>query len=243
MATPLREKRFYEFGAFRLDASIPVLVRNGDIVPLTPKSLDTLLVLLQNAGNVVEKETLIRTVWPSVFVEESNLAQQIYALRRVLGDGDVAAVRIETVPKRGYRLTGKVIEVREEAAIFDPITSDSCSQNDIDVTAGTPVSPATPLDSRRAIVRPRDLLLAVAMAAVLVATAFSLRLIRSSTGGIVFGKQRQLTANTEQDPVLRSAISPDGKYLAYSDRAGIHVLVADTGESRLLQSPGNLCFR
>lgn len=239
MATPLKEKRLYEFGPFRLDASIPVLVRNGDIVALTPKALDTLLVLLQSAGNVVDKETLIQAVWPSAFVEESNLAQHISALRKALGDGDGAAVHIETIPKRGYRLTGKVMAVSEEAARGEPLPLGSSPSNGLDLKARG----AAPPESGRAIVRLRRLVLTGVVAAGLVALGFALRLNWPSTSGVPYLKQRQLTANTEQDPVLRSAISPDGKYLAYSDRAGIHVLVAETGESRLLRSPDNLCFR
>src|SRR5258708_30524891 len=97
MTSPLKKKRFYEFGPFRLDASIPVLLRNGDIVALTPKALDTLLVLLDNNGNVVDKETLIRAVCPGAFVQESNLAQHISALRKALGDREGSPVHIKTL--------------------------------------------------------------------------------------------------------------------------------------------------
>lgn len=239
MAIPLREKRFYEFGPFRLDASIPVLVRNGDIVALTPKALDTLLVLLQNAGNVVDKETLIQAVWPSAFVEESNLAQQISALRKALGDGEGAAVHIETVPKRGYRLTGKVMAVQEGAATGEPPPLNASPPNGRDPEAHA----GAPPESGPAPPRQRRLALVGVAAAGLVALGFALRFDWPSTPEVPRWKQRQLTANTGQDPVLRSAISPDGRYLAYSDRAGIHVLVIETGESRLLRSPDNVCFR
>jgi hypothetical protein len=55
--------------------------------------------------------------------------------------------------------------------------------------------------------------------------------------------QRQLTANPIDDPVFRAAISPDGKYLAYTDLTGIHLLLVDAGENRLLSPPGEFCFR
>jgi serine/threonine protein kinase len=82
-----------------------------------------------------------------------------------------------------------------------------------------------------------------AMAAGLaILTVFTLQLNWPPTGAPQW-KQRQLTANTVEDPILRAAISPDGKYLAYGDLTGIHVLAIDTGESRLLQTPEKLCFR
>lgn len=111
MAAPLKTKRFYEFGPFRFDPATPLLFKGGDIVPITPKALETLLVLVQNAGHVVDKEQIIEAVWPSAFVEESNVAQHISALRKVFGD-DAGVARIETIPKRGYRL---IADVRETA--------------------------------------------------------------------------------------------------------------------------------
>ncbi len=239
MAMPLRKKRFYEFGPFRLDASIPVLLRNGDIVPLTPKALDTLVLLVENAGNVVEKETLIQTVWPSAVVEESNVSQHIYTLRKALGDGVGSAVHIETVPKRGYRLIGMIMEAPEETNGRDAPSSVAPRPDSIDSKACATES----YSSGQPILQQRRLVLAAAVAACLAVLVAALRLNERSISEGPQWKERQLTANTEQDPVLRSAISPDGKYLAYSDRAGIHVLVTETGESQLLRSPGNLCFR
>ena len=223
MARPVKPKHVYEFGSYRFDSSIPVLLRDGDIVPLTPKALDTLLALLENAGNVVSKEALLQAVWPSAFVEESNLAQHISALRKTLGDGDI---QIETVAKRGYRLIGSVAEIAGNGA---PSGSEK---------------PALEGDSPGpSVVRGRGLVWAGAAVACLAVLGLVGRFNWAPTHEAPQWKQRQLTANTEQDPVLRSAISPDGKYLAYSDQAGIHALVTATGESRLLRSPENLCFR
>src|SRR5262245_6689254 len=106
----------YEFGSFRLDAARRLLYRDGQTVPLAPKVVDTLLVLVENAGSVVHKETLLRRVWPDTFVDENNLAQNISVLRRALeNDGS----RIETVPKRGYRLVTQV-RTPEPAVIPTP---------------------------------------------------------------------------------------------------------------------------
>ena len=101
-------KRSYEFGPFRLDPEEYVLVRNGQVVPLTPKVFETLLVLVENGGHVVGKEELYRKVWQDAFVEETNLTKNISILRKVLSEGDAGTSFIETVPKRGYRFVASV---------------------------------------------------------------------------------------------------------------------------------------
>jgi len=105
---PLQERLLYEFGPFRLDAGERRLLQNGRPIPLTPKAFQTLLVLVQNQGRVVDKEELLRKVWPDTFVEEATLAQNVFTLRKQLGDDRSEAVYIETVPKRGYRFVAAV---------------------------------------------------------------------------------------------------------------------------------------
>ena len=102
------ERRLYEFGDFRLDASERLLSSRGVTVPLTPKAIDLLLALVDQPGRLLDKETLLKTVWPDTFVEENNLADNIFKLRRVLGDGENGTRFIETVPKRGYRFVADV---------------------------------------------------------------------------------------------------------------------------------------
>jgi len=84
-------------------------MKNGVIIPLTPKAAETLLVLLENAGHVVVKETLLQRVWPDTFVEESTLAQNILTLRKALGKQPTGHDYIGTVPKRGYRFEASVV--------------------------------------------------------------------------------------------------------------------------------------
>lgn len=108
-------KRFYRFGSFRLDPDTRVLLRNGDVVRLPPKAIDTLLVLLRSAGRPVGKEALIQAVWPDTFVEENNLAHHVSVLRRTLGNGEGGRAYIETIPKRGYRFVGEVKEATDDA--------------------------------------------------------------------------------------------------------------------------------
>src|SRR5438128_4264517 len=101
-------KHAYEFGIFRLDTAERVLLRSGRVVPLTPKVFDTLALLVQKSGHVVGKDELMNEVWPDSFVEESNLTQNIFVLRKVLGEDSDGRPFIETVPKRGYRFIASV---------------------------------------------------------------------------------------------------------------------------------------
>jgi DNA-binding winged helix-turn-helix (wHTH) protein/Tol biopolymer transport system component len=115
-------KHFYEFGPFRVDPDQRLLLRDNQPVPLQPKAFETLLVLVQRSETVVLKDDLMKSVWPDTFVEESNLAQNIFVLRKTLGDktsGEAASEHryIVTVPGRGYRFTEKVRLVPEQEEI------------------------------------------------------------------------------------------------------------------------------
>src|SRR5215217_6303791 len=100
--------RIYLFDAFRVDAQERILFKENREVPLTPKVFDTLLVLLENSGHVLNKKELMQQVWPDSFVEENNLAQNISILRKALGEGKEGEHYIQTVPKRGYRFLAEV---------------------------------------------------------------------------------------------------------------------------------------
>src|SRR5262244_1160512 len=103
-------KPIYEFGPFRLDGARHLLLRDGQPVPLTTKALDTLLALVEHDGHLVEKDKLMRQVWPDTVVEEGNLTVTISMLRKALGEGPSEHRYIETVPRRGYRFVATVRE-------------------------------------------------------------------------------------------------------------------------------------
>lgn len=111
----LSVKHFYEFGPFRLDATERLLLRDGQHVPLTPKAFETLMALVENGGHVIDKDELIKKIWPNTFVEEVNLAKNISSLRKILGV-EQSEQYIETIPKRGYRFVARVREVWGEEA-------------------------------------------------------------------------------------------------------------------------------
>ena len=83
----MAERRVYEFGPFRLDASGRVLYRDDVPVPLPPKVADTLVSLVRSAGQVISKEELLSQIWPNTFIEEGSLARSISILRKALDDG------------------------------------------------------------------------------------------------------------------------------------------------------------
>lgn len=112
--SPLKRKAFYRFGSFRLDPERRVLQRDDDVVPLPPKTVETLLALLRNPGEAIDKEALIQAVWPDTFVEENNLAHHISVLRKTLGNAQNGRPYIETIPKRGYRFVGIVQDGEQE---------------------------------------------------------------------------------------------------------------------------------
>ncbi len=104
-------KHLYEFGPYRIDPGKRLLLRGDETVPLPGKVFDILLVLVQQGQEVVSKDDLMKTVWPDSFVEESNLSQNIFLLRKALGETAQDHRYIVTVPGRGYRFAEKVREI------------------------------------------------------------------------------------------------------------------------------------
>ncbi len=114
-----QDNHSYEFGRFRLKVAERVLLREGELVPLTPKVFDILVTLVEHGGQVVAKDDLMRRVWPNTFVEEGNLTQNISLLRKALGETPGGVQFIETVPRRGYRFVAETTETWGDEA--DPV--------------------------------------------------------------------------------------------------------------------------
>lgn len=142
-----RIKHFYDFGLYRIDVGERFLYRAGELVPLSPKLFDTLLVLVEHSGRVLEKDELMQLVWPETAVEESNLTQNISQLRKLLGEGNPEVRLIETIPRRGYRFVAEVTEVREGGDL-DPWASKS-SLASVSLTSGGIVVPIPVKDRSR----------------------------------------------------------------------------------------------
>jgi DNA-binding winged helix-turn-helix (wHTH) protein/tetratricopeptide (TPR) repeat protein len=113
VAMDRQAKHLLEFGPFRMDLEERVLMRDQQTITLSPKTFETLLVLVHHSERVVLKDDLMKILWPDTFVEESNLSQHIFQLRKALGDKAHDPEYIVTVPGRGYRFALKVREVSD----------------------------------------------------------------------------------------------------------------------------------
>jgi DNA-binding winged helix-turn-helix (wHTH) protein/TolB-like protein/tetratricopeptide (TPR) repeat protein len=111
----LTSGHLYEFGPFVLDTTRHLLLLQGKPVPLTPKTYDLLVVLVENSGRVILKDELMKMVWVDSFVEDSNLTQQISSVRKALGETAGEDRYIVTVPGKGYRFA---------AAVNEPVVKD-----------------------------------------------------------------------------------------------------------------------
>src|SRR5262245_10101374 len=215
----LQTKRIYEFGPFRLDAVEHLLLRNGESVPLTPKAFDLLLALVERHGHLVEKDELLKKVWPDSIVEEANLASNISQLRKALGDGENGQRFIETAPKRGYRLVAYVKEVTVEPAgpiiqelpelqnfaeAKEPVANGSAF-------AATYTPPSVKRQSSR-VKRSALLILAIFLVGGACIALYNLLGLNRLIAPIQAMNIKRLTHTGK---ARRAAISPDGKYVAY----------------------------
>nr|HRC87583.1 winged helix-turn-helix domain-containing protein [Thermoanaerobaculia bacterium] len=147
-------RRIFEFDGFRADLGNHQLFRGQTPILLTPKAFDTLAVLLERHGQVVDKEELLNLVWPGTFVEEATLTQNIYTLRKVLAEAGGRGNYIETLPRRGYRFGVPVEEVPTEPATTKPMPVVVLPTTEEEETAlpnaeTASLSPLAPLASRR----------------------------------------------------------------------------------------------
>lgn len=194
------ESHSYQFGAFTLDTQQKLLFRNGRQVPLTSKGYEVLLALVEAKGRLVEKDRLMKSVWPDTFVEEGNLTFQIHGLRKLLEDQPNAPQFIETVPRRGYRMATEVIEIPEVDQDAQATGSERASRRWL-----------FGFGNRRVLVLTSTVALTLIFALVLTAE----RIYR--TGAIVTGAPavpRPLT--TYAGSVQSPAFSPDGERIAFS---------------------------
>lgn len=154
-------RQLYEFGPFVLDPGERLLRHGAARMELPPRAFDTLVALVESKGRLLEKDVLMRTVWGDTVVEENNLSQVVYLLRKALRDGEDGCRYIETVPKRGYRFVAGVCQVppQEDANgrdNLDGVTVHSFSVgNHSDpvalVGARLPLRDATPAGSNEAV--------------------------------------------------------------------------------------------
>src|SRR5215472_3318932 len=207
MAKDMEPKRFYEFGPFRVNTADRLLLRGNEVVPLPPKTYETLLKLVESKGRVLEKEVLMKALWPDTFVEEGSLSQNVSVVRRALGESEGGQTYIQTIPRRGYRFAAEVQEISEEPPDLAP----EARFGSVLIHEGT------------TRIRPR-LLWTVGALAVFGSMVAAGLVIRSRTTpaaapGLANAKLIPITSDPgyEGEPTF----SPDGETLAYvSDRTG-----------------------
>ena len=240
MASPV-QRRFYDFDVFRVDVSRRLLMRQCEPVPLTPKAFDILLVLVRNRGRVVEKDELMKLVWPDTVVEENNLTRNISTLRKALEEGPNQHRFIVTIPGRGYQFAGDMPqEMAATAVVYErhartQVLIEEQSEPEVLIE---PIQPTKPGIVERKSWRRIAFRVTVAVAAcTLSASAAWLYISRSREAALPLPKIVPLTSLPDRAECAN--ISPDGNLLAFGRRSdspqlsGIYI--QQIGSDHLLQ--------
>jgi DNA-binding winged helix-turn-helix (wHTH) protein/tetratricopeptide (TPR) repeat protein len=160
-------KFLYEFGQFRVDPEKRLLLRNNESVPITPKTFETLLILVRHSREVVSKDDLMKELWPDSFVEEANLSQNIFVLRKALGETPEDRRFIVTLPGKGYQFVAEVRTVTqagEDVIITSHSREQVVTQQAINVPAAMEARDNSARSQRRALAIVVLLLIAGAIA-------------------------------------------------------------------------------
>ncbi|HEX4770690.1 MAG TPA: winged helix-turn-helix domain-containing protein [Bryobacteraceae bacterium] len=226
------EPDFYEIDDFEIDTKRRLLLSGGKPVPLKPRVFDTLLYLASNHGRVLEKDELMRAIWPDTTVEENNLNQNVSTLRRVLGEQRGENRYIVTVPGRGYKFVTAKPKFRDEAA--EPQWGRiSIRLADRSRTVGTSGNGGHSQIIRLASVR-SWLILALGIAVMVAVLGFRPGHNRSPRAELM---ERRLTANSAENRVRSMAIAPNRKQLAFADKTGIYVKSIQRGDIHRVPLP------
>jgi DNA-binding winged helix-turn-helix (wHTH) protein/Tol biopolymer transport system component len=207
----------YEFGPFRMDPDKQVLLREDQPIPVTPKAFETLLALVRRSREVVTKEELLKEVWPDSFVEESNLSQNIFMLRKALGDTGENRQYIVTLPGRGYRFAASVRTVTQQDEVLvahaRARTQIVIEENEPEMEQALKTVPKAALPPKT---QPRRAFYYYVAAVVVLSAALAGALFfrRSPPANSPASKEwEQLTFFT--DSAVYPALSPDGRMLAF----------------------------
>ncbi|HVF47730.1 MAG TPA: winged helix-turn-helix domain-containing protein [Pyrinomonadaceae bacterium] len=226
----------YEFDRFRLDSHDLMLYRDGAEVSLPPKVVSTLVVLVENRGSILTKDELIDKVWTDAVVEESNLSQHLYQLRKTLGKTPDGKSYIETLRRRGYRFNGDVRVPRKAAHVSSepvpvpvpgirPRTTVEREGNVLKVVDWTPAirpeavesveQSRVPANSAR-----RPVLALGALIAALLAVLAFVWFQPSVTPPVNAAKEMSVERLTNGIAPADATISPDGDYVVYHETDG-----------------------
>ena len=232
---PKNSGHFYDFGPYRVDESERLLRRGNEVVALTPKAFDLLLVLVESSGRVLSKDELMKRVWPDTIVEEANLSHNIYKLREALGEGRNGKKYIETFSRRGYRFNAKVTEVHNEDS--DLIVAEHLRAHIVIEEEPDPGSSrlATPEKAIVSHVERQATRQNFVWPLVITASALALLLVFALGGVLLLRRRWAASPSTVSSPPLQMrttpltsfpdeeldpALSPDGKLIAYVWKGG-----------------------
>jgi len=256
MAGAQDQEQQYRFGPFYLDAHSGELHKHGCKLKLRGHPIQILIHLVERPGELVTREQLRERLWPAdTFVDfDHGLNSAIKRLRQTLLD-DVDHPRyIETVPRRGYRFISTV-ESGSGLDHSEPVVAPPRANSAVPAVPvpALELVPARAGDEsgarvhvgghypRRRLVRLLGLSAFAATVLLTVAGIFVWRKIQYQ-GGTGRFLQRQLTANPSEIPLQTAAISPDGKYLAYSDAFGLHLQLIRDGQAHIISLPEQLAI-
>jgi Tol biopolymer transport system component/DNA-binding winged helix-turn-helix (wHTH) protein len=255
-----RPKRIFEFGHYRLDAAERLLRRGDETIALQPKVFDLLLTLVERHGRLLEKDELMREVWPDAIVEETNLATNISILRKILGNGGDGRRFIETVPKRGYRFVAVVRDLRDDSV--DPILekrngviraegrAEGWAEgrgDEVVVTEGITTRDPADRPSRGKEARWRTsvtlLTSCLVVAGPIIAAIY---LSESSRSKGPTPRPIEITRLISTGDASRATISPDGKYVAYlikeAGRQSLRIRQIATGGDTQIAPPAEFDY-
>ncbi|MEW6127737.1 MAG: winged helix-turn-helix domain-containing protein [Acidobacteriota bacterium] len=214
----------YEFEDFRLDATHRMLYKNEEVVSLTPKQVETLVALVERCGQIVSKDELMRRLWADATVEESNLSQNLYVLRKTLGRCANGKPLIETFRRRGYRFNGALKNSTEiERLVASGTKTLACteektsvpSENGVETKAVQPIRPHHRLNISQVVSNKK--IFAVLLTTIGLAFGVWLgarQLLRNSENHRRSLPTMNLARFTNSGNIVTAAISPDGKYVA-----------------------------
>src|SRR4051812_16573513 len=252
------EPDFYEFDEFEIDTNRRLLLLCGKAIPLKPRVFDTLLYLASNHGRVLEKDELMRAIWPDTTVEENNLNQNVSSLRRVLGEQRGENRYIVTVPGRGYKFVAAKPKFSDQATERQWCNSATLLLKQRKENIGAPQPGTTPGDSsgkgslENVAIRLADRSRTTGRSgsgwnrqldsfiflrnwpALSVGLAAVIAVLVWANGHNRSPRTdlraRSLTANSSQNRIRSMAISPDHQQLAYADKNGIYLKLIQSGE-------------
>lgn len=249
----------YEFDGFRLDAAKLMLYRDQRAVSLPPKVVETLLVLVENSGEIIGKDELMNEIWKDSIVEESNLSQCLYHLRKTLGNQANGEPYIETLRRRGYRFNAEVrlletspLKNDSAAKVSDVSPGDSQQRNptltsvarhDVETSVSDEAFSKTAAQASASFTQFSAGKLAIIAAIVAV---FSLAVFFYVRHNFSPSPESPTTNAKSELTILRltngnapqdATISPDGKYFTYHEQDGgtARFFVQQIGQSNRLE--------